>query len=264
MPVGFLTDEQRRQYGRFHGEPNSADLARYFHLDDSDRGLVALRRGDHNRLGFAVQLCTARYLGALPEDLAETPATVVAVLARQLGIESPAGLSEYRATRQRSRHAIEIRQRCGYREFSDPTVQFRLNRWLYALCWTGTDRPSMLFDRATSWLITHKVLLPGVTVLERHVARIRTRVHERLWASLIRGVSATSKRKLEALLTVAEGGHQSLLDRLRKGPFRRSASELVRALRRVEDVRSLGIDVAFVPSCAARAHSSVGAIRHYR
>ena len=85
----------------------------------------------------------------------------------------------------------------------------------------------MLFDRATSWLITHKVLLPGVTVLERHVARIRTRVQERLWASLIRGVSATSKRKLEALLTVAEGGHQSLLDRLRKGPFRRSASELV-------------------------------------
>jgi TnpA family transposase len=102
----------------------------------------------------------------------------------------------------------------------------------------------MLFDRATSWLIAHKVLLPGVTVLERHVARIRTRVQERLWASLIRGVSATSKRKLEALLTVAEGGHQSLLARLRKGPFRRSASELVRALRRVENVRSLGIDVA--------------------
>jgi TnpA family transposase len=46
------------------------------------------------------------------------------------------------------------------------------------------------------------------------------------------------------LLTVAGGGHQSVLDHLRKGPFRRSAPELVRALRRLEEVRALGINVA--------------------
>jgi hypothetical protein len=36
-------------------------------------------------------------------------------------------------------------------------------------------------------------VLLSVTVLERHVARISTRVQERLWVSLIRGISATSK-----------------------------------------------------------------------
>src|SRR5215813_12129905 len=103
------------------------------------------------------------------------------------------------------------------------------------------DRPGLLFERATVWLIVHKVLLPGVTVLERHVARVRSRVQERVWGLLSRGLSPTVKSQLEALLTVPADGHLSLLERLRRGPFHRSAPELVRALRRVEEIRALGL-----------------------
>jgi hypothetical protein len=104
VPVGFLTDEQRQRYGRFHGEVNSEDISRYFHMDDSDRNLIALHRGNHNRLGFAVQLCTVRYLGAFPEDLTETPATVVSILGRQLDIEDTTCFGEYCSSRQRWDH----------------------------------------------------------------------------------------------------------------------------------------------------------------
>jgi hypothetical protein len=38
----------------FTGEPTPEELARYFHLDDADREVVAHHRGEHNQLGFAV------------------------------------------------------------------------------------------------------------------------------------------------------------------------------------------------------------------
>jgi Domain of unknown function (DUF4158) len=259
VPVEFLTDEQRRLYGRFHGEPTLEDLARYFHLDDSDRSLIALHRGDHNRLGFAVQLCAVRYVGAFPEDLTETPAAVVSILGRQLSIEHANCFAEYCTSRQRWDHTVEIRERGGYVEFSDGSTQFRLNRWLYALCWTGTDRPGMLFDRATTWLITHKVLLPGATVLERHVSRIRARVQERLWSSLIRGASLTAKQKLDALLTVPHGGHQSLLDRLQvhSGEPHPSLSEHSSGSKRCA-VSELMLEspIAFRPDAFRHSHDS--------
>ena len=55
----------------------------FFHLDDEDRRLVAARRRDYNRLGFAVQMITVRHLGMFLPD----PLDVPSGLAEQLGIE---------------------------------------------------------------------------------------------------------------------------------------------------------------------------------
>ena len=61
MPVAFLTPGQRERYGRYPAELSASDLACYFHLDDSDRGWIATKRRDSSRLGYALQLTTARY-----------------------------------------------------------------------------------------------------------------------------------------------------------------------------------------------------------
>src|SRR3954447_2386269 len=205
MPVSFLTAEQERRYGCYVGEPSSDQLARYFHLDDADRELVMAKRWDHMRLGFAVQLGTVRFLGTFLDDLVGVPAGVIADLARQLGIGNPDCIAVYREGRARWQHAREIRLRLGYREFTDPFMRFHLARWLYALCWTGTDRPSVLFDRATAWLVSEKVLLPGASALERLVARIRARAAQRLWRALARDITPAQRERLDALLRSDNG-----------------------------------------------------------
>ena len=55
MPIDFLSPGQLTSYGRYGEPPSVAQLERFFHFDERDRALIARRRGDHNRLGFAVQ-----------------------------------------------------------------------------------------------------------------------------------------------------------------------------------------------------------------
>ena len=134
-----------------------------------------------------------------------------------------------------------IRLRYGFREWGELSVGFRLGRWLYALSWTGTEQPGVLFDRATTWLLAHKVILPGCTTLERFVSHLRSRVEDRLWTRLGRGITDEQRSRLEDLLTVPAPGRSSWLDKLRSGPVRVSGRALVKAIVRLQVVRDLGI-----------------------
>ena len=156
MPVDFLTPAQRARYGRFPDSMLAENLARYFHLDDTDHRFVVTHRGAHMRLGCAVQLGTVRFLGTFLEDPCNVPPKAVSFVGEQLNIPIAGALDLYRASRWRWHHPAEIREHYGYRDFSDRFTQFQLNRWLYALCWTGTDRPSTLFDRATACALAPK------------------------------------------------------------------------------------------------------------
>lgn len=146
-----------------------------------------------------MQLTTVRFL----EDLATVPSCIGQTLRRQLGLNGPEQLIEYAQGEQRWAHAEQIRTEHGYRALTDRGAGFALARWLYAQCWTGTDQPSALFDRATSWMLAQKVLLPGASVLERFVARLRDRVDTRLCRLLGGQLSSTQRAQLETLLRVA-------------------------------------------------------------
>jgi TnpA family transposase len=242
MPVQFLTARQRSTYGRYHGEPNKDQLTRYFHLSDGDRGVIGSKRGDHNRLGFALQLTTARFLGTFLDDPLEVPDIVKRTLTKQLQAQDLSQLHRYSEATQRWEHAAEIKERYGYNDWLNPHVGFRLSRWLYALCWTGTERPGALFDRATMWLLAHKVILPGCATLERFVAHVRERVEQRLWRALTEGITDEQKARLESLLeTQPNNSRRSQIDKLRTGPARVSGPALVESIKRLQAVRGMRI-----------------------
>jgi TnpA family transposase len=225
----------------YFGEPP------YFHFDDADRDLVMQRRGDHNRLGFAVQLETVRFLGTFLDDPIAVPRGVVTHVAGQLAIADPTCLARYGVGETHWDHIKLIKAAYGYRDFRDQPEHFRLVRWLYARAWVGTERPSLLFDLATARLVERKVLLPGTSALARLIARVRDRAAARLWRALAAAPDEVQRRRLEALLVVPEDARQSRLDRLRRAPTRVSGPALVLALRRLEEIRGLGVGELDLP-----------------
>lgn len=242
MSVEFLTEAQKERYGRFSGEPSAEDLARYFHFDDTDLVLISKRRGAYNRLGFALQLGTVRYLGTFLPTPINVPPGVIDYVRRQLEISDISSLPEYiEREATKLEHTAEIRSIYTYKDFNDPPWRFRLSRWLYTRIWLSNERPSHLFDLATHWLIQRKVLLPGISTLTRMIAQFRDRAILKAWQRLANLPNKNQRQQLEDLLTVPKGKRRSRFDQLRRGPTRVSSTSMIEALERHKVLRDLGI-----------------------
>lgn len=242
MPVDFLTSEQKATYGKFHGEPNEIQSSRYFHLDEFDKALIFQRRGEHNRLGFALQLTSVRFLGSLLSDLGQVPAKTRMLVARQLDISDDCDLESY-AQRENTRreHAKVICDHYEYHDFGRPPWRFRLARNLYARAWVCDERPSIMFDFAADWLIQHKVLLPATSTLVRLITEVRQRATNQLWKRLSSLPSNSQKQSLDTLLEVPEGQRASHFDRYRKGPYSISGPSFNKAIDRYTELTAFGI-----------------------
>lgn len=251
MPADFLTAQQKTDYGRFSYKPNEMQLARYFLLDENDLAFVSRCRGEDNRLGIALQLTSARFLGTFLPEVTQAPRIVKAFLAKQLSIDSVSILKNYgqRDVTKREHRAL-IRTHYGYYDFADSPWSFRLSRLLYARAWISNERPSLMFDFATNWLIEYKVLLPRATTLTRLISEIRERAANRLWLRLSSFPSIEQKAQLETLLQTTEGQRVSLLDHYRKGPITISGPSFNEAIERFKNLKAFGIqkiDFSYIP-----------------
>ncbi len=249
MPVEFLTREQEACYGKYSEDPTPEQLTKYFWFDDQDRAVISQMRSEHNQLGFAIQLGTVRFLGAFLTHPASVPEIVSLYVAQQLDLDEKI-LSLYSNERTIRNHAQEIKQRYGYHDFTEQPYHWKLVRWLYTRAWLTAERPSVLFDLATAKCVSQKILLPGVTVMERLIAQVRGRAAKRFWRKLAKLPSLNQKVKLEHLLKVEPQNRKTKLDLLRNPPTKITANGLIKAMERLEELRLLGAsgwDISKIP-----------------
>jgi hypothetical protein len=67
VPVGFLGDAECERLDNFPAQVLPGDIEAYFSLSRADRRQVPRTASPANRLGFALQLGTLRFLDFCPE-----------------------------------------------------------------------------------------------------------------------------------------------------------------------------------------------------
>jgi TnpA family transposase len=225
-------------------------MVRHYTLSAEDLALIDRRRGDPNRLGFAVMLCYLRFPGRILQQGEQPPAALLAFLAEQLAI-NPASFGDYAERDQTRRaHLAEIQTALCYRPFTRGLYR-ELAAWLLPTALVtekGASLAAMLLDE----LRTRRMIVPPLPVIERLCGEVRARAHRQLWRTLTNGLSSTQRAALDQLLTVRTGGGQSTLAWLRQTAYAATAGNFSKLIERLRQVRALGIE----PERAARIHQN--------
>lgn len=212
-------------------------LIQYYTFSEPDLSAIRQRRGQHNRLGFAVQLCYLRYPGfALPPD-AEPPAPLLSLVGRQLRIE-PAAWSQYaHRPETRREHLTELLAWLKLTPFS-ATDSRRLVHQLTELA-RQTDRGMVLAEALVEMLRQQRILLPALDVIERICSEARSRGTRQVYEALTAPLADHQRRALDGLLAIRAGTKGSGLIWLRQPPGPPKPKHVLAHLERLQTLHAL-------------------------
>lgn len=215
------------------------DLIRYYTFNETDGALIRQRRGDANRLGFAVQLCLLRYPGyALASDLAVAE-PVIQWVARQVRVESSAWARYGERDETRREHLQELRAYLGLSPFGLSDFRF-LVRGLTDLA-MQTDKGLVLAAQALETLRQRQIILPALTVVERACAEAVTRANRRIYRTLTEPLTAHHRRRLDDLLKLKPESNVTKLVWLRHSPLKPNSRYMLEHIERLKAFQELSL-----------------------
>ncbi|UTI43919.1 DUF4158 domain-containing protein [Niallia sp. RD1] len=233
----LLTADQRAEFVKIPDEMSKQELETYYTFSQFDMEIIKRHRRDHNRLGFAVQLCVLRYPGWSLTDVEPIPDYVLHYIAKQINA-NPDSFSLY-AQRDPTKHEHmeEIRQVYGYQNFSVSTYRELAQYLLKHALQNGNSM--YLLRTVQEELRNRKIILPGMTTIERLVWDTRRRAEERIFNSLTATLSPWQRHKLDKLIDPFAESRKTPLAWLRELPGQSSPDAFLKVIERLEYIREL-------------------------
>ena len=237
MTRRILTDGERRL---LFGVPEEPDvLTRHYSLSRADLKTLADRRGDANRLGFAVQLALLRHPGIALAAMEQPVDMLTAWLAERLEIPV-AAFAEYASRPQTmTDHARLLATTLGLRPAGAADLPFMIE--VAARAAWSTDRGLLIAEGVVSALRAEKMILPAPAVVERAAIAGRARARKRAAEALLTDISEAQLIKLEALTVIDQSLELTRLAWLRTVSRTPKADNAVQLVDRLRFLRRVGI-----------------------
>jgi TnpA family transposase len=234
----LLKDQDRQKL--FSVPTDEDSLIRHYSLSSADRLEIDLRRREHNRLGFAVQLCLMRHPGRVLAAGETPPRAMLKYVADQVGADL--GTFALYARRQETRrdHAARL---MAYLDRRSATAQDRRAALLAAIQTATISDDSVGIAKAIATSFRERgSLLPVTETIERIGLAGRSIARRRAESVLIEEIPLDKLPLLDRLLEVDPAIAQTRFHWLRSAPEAPGASNLVGLIERVAFLRTLEID----------------------
>jgi uncharacterized protein DUF4158 len=225
-------------------------MVRHYTLSSEDLALINRRRGDPNRLGFALMLCYLRFPGRILQQGEQPPAELCRFVAEQLSLDA-AHFGDYAERDQtRREHVLEIQAALELRPLTRAMYR-ELAAWLLPMA-LATDHGLTLVASLLEELRARHIVCPPLPAIERLAGSVRARAQRQLWRRLADGLNDQQRQSLDQLLEVRVGGGQSTLAWLRQTAYAATTGNFPKLIERLSLVRALGIE----PERATRVHQN--------
>ena len=234
----LLKEQDRRKL--FDIPVDEDSLIRHYSLSPADRLEVELRRRDHNRLGFAIQLCLMRYPGRVLGAEEAPPRAMLKYVADQIGADQASFALYSRREETRRDHAARL---LVYLDIKSATAEDRRAALLAAVqAATMSDDGAAIVSSIVATFRERGSLLPAVDTIERIGLAGRAIARRRAERNLIEDISLGTLQSLDRLLDVDPSIGKTRFHWLRSAPEAPGASNLVGLTERIAFLRKLEID----------------------
>lgn len=217
------------------------DLIRHYTFSESDLSLIRQRRGDANRLGFAVQLCLLRYPGHTLSANDAVPPPLLKWVGSKLRID-PACWSQYAARdTTRREHLLELHTYTNVTPFG--LTHFRQTVHALTDVALQTDKGIVLASQAVDMLRQKHILIPPLDVIERICAESVTRANRHIYRTLTESLSDENRRQLDKLLKRKPDSKITWLAWLRQSPTKPNSRQMMEHIDRLKTLRAIDLPV---------------------